>query len=173
MNPLTRLNIKVVGDWPTLPKNFNRKENTMQYMTDKMLQRFISNMATWLTNIQVSRSEVEDEIIGCKAIPYLQKHLTPWYNEREILRKEYLKFAQLQKTVKIGVLNQSTLQQMEKVVTKMLYSSQQGKNWAYEDYIDNRYDPYYRNRTKEAKKKLARLVELQQAIRKQKSVTKY
>lgn len=41
----------------------------------------------------------------------------------------------------------------------------------HEDHLE--CGDYERNRTKEAKKKLARLVELQQAIRKQKSITKY
>ena len=61
---------------------------------------------------------------------------------------------------------------MEKVVTKLIELAQLDKEWAYEDYLQNRYDPFYRNKSKQAKQKLAKLVELQQAIRKQKSITK-
>jgi hypothetical protein len=64
------------------------------------------------------------------------------------------------------------LQQMEKVVTPWINNQQDEAQCAYEDYLDNRYNPFYRNRSKQAKQKLAKLVELQQAIRKQKSITR-
>lgn len=144
----------------------------MQYMTDKMLQRFISNMATWLAKIQVSRSIVEDEIRFCKSDARFWKRLPFWYGEREIFRNDYIKLSKLQKEVKYYYLSHSRLQRMEKVVTKLIELAQLDRGWAYEDYLQNRYDPFYRNRSKQAKKKLAKLVELQQAIRKQKSITK-
>ena len=171
MNHLTGLKIEVVSKWPSL-KNFNRKENTMQYMTNQMMQRFISHMANQLTKIQITRVEVEDEIKFCKSDACFWKHLPFWYGERVIFRNDYIKFSKLQQEVKYNYLSQSRLQRMEKVVTKLIEFAQLDREWAYEDYLQNRYDPFYRNKSKQAKKKLAKLVELQQAIRKQKSITK-
>ena len=171
MNHLTGLKIGVVSEWPSL-KNFGKKENTMKYMTNQMLQRFMSNMATKLTLCQLSRFEVEDEIAFCKQDARFWKHLPFWYKEREILKKKYLALSSLQQEVKYNYLSHSRLQRMEKAVTGFISFQECECNWAYYDYLENRYDPFYRNKSKQAKQKLKKLVELQQAIRKQKSITR-
>lgn len=170
MNHLQGLSIKVVGQWPTLPKKFNRKENTMQYMTNKMLQRFMSHMTTTLSLIQLARQEIEEDIRNgkCEGNNLLLYH----YKERKIFREDYLKYSSLQEHIKRGFVGHSGLQRMEKVVTMWISNQQDICSWTYEDYLENRYDPFYRNKSKQAKKKLEKLVELQQAIRKQKSITK-
>lgn len=169
MNHLTGLKIEVVSKWPSL-KNFNQKENTMQYMTNQMMQRFMSNMTNTLSLVQLARTDIEAEIeeyknSGNKFLQYL-------YLERQMFKETYVKYAAIQEHVKIGFIGHRTLQKMEKIVTHWLVNQQQECQFAYEDYLENRYDTFYRNRTKQAKKKLAKLVELQQAIRKQKCVTR-
>ena len=159
-------------EWLSL-KNFGKKENTMEYMTNQMLQRFMSHMASQLTKIQITRKEVEDEIKFCKSDAQFHNHLPFWYGERQIFRNDYVKFSKLQQEVKYNYLSNPRLQRMEKVVTKLIELAQLDKEWAYEDYLLDRYDPFYRKRSKQAKQKLKKLVELQQAIRKQKSITKY
>lgn len=143
----------------------------MKYLTKSLMQRFMSHLSEQLTKIQITRTEVEDEIRFCKSDARFWKHLPFWYGEREIFRNDYIKFSKLQKEVKYYYLSHSLLQRMEKVVTKLIELAQLDREWAYEDYLQNRYDPFYRNKSKQAKKKLAKLVELQQAIRKQKSLS--
>lgn len=172
MNPLQVLKVKVVGKWPTLPKNFNRKENTMQYMTNKMLQRFMSHMTETLNYIQICRNEVEEQIQWEKELFATQSTMAYWYRFRQLDKTRYVKNSKLQEHVRRGFIGHRTLQKMEKVVTTWIIDQQSQANYAYEQYLDNRYDPFYRNKSKQAKKKLAKLVELQQAIRKQKSITK-
>lgn len=145
----------------------------MEYMTNKMLQRFMSNMTTALRNIQADFKEANDNIVYEKSVGSSKEILASWYVFREMDRKEYIKNSNIQKRVKSFVLNHALLQQMEKVVIDWITCQQVECEFAYIDYQHNRYDTFYRNRTKEAKKKLAKLVELQQAIRKQKSITKY
>ena len=158
-------------EWLSL-KNFGKKENTMEYMTNQMLQRFMSHMASQLTKIQITRKEVEDEIKFCKSDARFWEHLPFWYGERQIFRNDYVKFSKLQQEVKYNYLSNPRLQRMEKVVTKLIELAQLDKEWAYEDYLLNQYDPFYRKCSKQAKQKLKKLVELQHAIRKQKSITK-
>lgn len=170
MNHLKGLNIKVVSEWPTLPKNFNRKENTMQYMTNKMLQRFISELAKDLNSVN-RQMGVWRKYAVAEAIE-LGKSEDSTRKFRDYLADTYAQYSQLQKDVKSNNLTHSTLQKMEKCVTWWIVDAEGNKQSAYEHYLDNRYDPFYRNKSKQAKKKLAKLVELQQAIRKQKSITK-
>ena len=144
----------------------------MFYLTNSLMQRFMYHMASQLTKIQITRMEVEDEIKFCKSNTLFWKHLPFLYEDREIFKRDYIKFSELQQEVKYNYLHHSLLQRMEKVVTKLIQLAQIDKEWAYECYLPNRYDPFYRNKSKQAKKKLAKLVELQQAIRKQKSITK-
>ena len=159
----------IIGEWPSL-KNFNQKENTMEYMTNQMMQRFMSNMTNTLSSVQLARADIEGDIEeyknnGNKFLQYL-------YLERQMFKKTYVKYAAIQEHMKRGFIGHRTLQKMEKIVTHWLVNLQQESQFAYEDYLENRYDTFYRNRTKQAKKKLAKLVELQQAIRKQKRVTR-
>ena len=208
MNHLTGLKIEVVSKWPSL-KNFNQKENTMQYMTNQMMQRFMSNMSTMLYAIHANRAGIEGEIKFCKESELFKDELPAWYAARESEKKLWLKMEYIQWQVKTAYsyrlpawyaaresekklwlkmeyiqwqvktaysyrlpFPQSDLQQMEKVVTKWLAEAQQNVLFAHYDYLENRYDTFYRNRSKQAKQKLAKLVELQQAIRKQKCVTR-
>lgn len=144
----------------------------MFYLANSLMQRFMYHMASQLTKIQITRMEVEDEIKFCKSNTLFWKDLPFLYEEREIFKRDYIKFSELQQEVKYNYLHHSLLQRMEKAVTKLIQLAQIDKEWAYEDYQLNRYDPFYRNKSKQAKKKLAKLVELQQAIRKQKRVTR-
>lgn len=153
-------------------KNFNRKENTMQYMTNQMLQRFMSHMADALAAIQESREYTEENIALAKKEGY-KEFLEADYYWRGVYKKCYVRNSALQAHVKRGSIEHRILQKMEKVVTLWINHQQREEQYAYEGYLDNRYDPFYRNRSKQAKQKLAKLVELQQAIRKQKSVTKF
>ena len=145
----------------------------MKYMTNKMMQRFMSHMAANLRNIQAYRKETEEQILWEKDLNAEQKTMSYWYNFRQKDKIAYVKNSQLQEMCKRGFVDHSTLQKMEKVVTTWIVQQQAGCEFAYEQYLDNRYDPFYRNKSKQTKKKLAKLVELQQAIRKQKSITKY
>ena len=144
----------------------------MFYLTNSLMQRFMYHMASQLTKIQITRMEVEDEIKFCKSNTLFWKYLPFLYEEREIFKRDYIKFSELQQEVKYNYLHHSLLQRMEKAVTKLIQLAQIDKEWAYEDYLLNRYDPFYRNRSKQAKQKLAQLVELQQAIRKQKRIAR-
>ena len=142
----------------------------MQYMTNQMMQRFMSNMTNTLSSVQLARADIEGDIEeyknnGNKFLPYL-------YLERQVLEETYVKYAAIQEHMKRGFVGHSSLQRMEKVVTYWLCHQQDMCRFAYQDYLANRYDTFYRNRTKQAKKKLAKLVELQQAIRKQKRITR-
>lgn len=139
------------------------------YLTNALRQRFMSHMSDVLATIQYYRDITERRIILAKQAgpsdPYL-------YICRETDKEFYVRNSTLQAHVKRGFLRHSMLQQMEKVVTLWI-NLRQTEAWnAYEDYLDNRYDPFYRNRSKQAKQKLAKLVELQQAIRKQKRITR-
>lgn len=160
----------MVSEWPSL-KNFDKKENTMEYMTNRMLQRFMSHMTTTLANIQMIREDLKEEIATT------ERPVSTWtYKTWELWlkndRETYIRNSKLQKKVKDREITQATLQQMEKVVTNWIVDKQSCVQWAYEEYLENRYDPFYRNKSKQAKQKLKKLVELQQAIRKQKSITR-
>lgn len=148
-----------------------KKENTMQYMTNQMLQRFMSHMSKTLANIQNRREELKEEISTTER-PVSKYIHSVWNRWKKQDRESYIKNSKLQKKVKDGVLSHATLQQMEKVVTTWLVVEQIDCDFHYIDYLENRYDPFYRNRSKQAKRKLAKLVELQQAIRKQKRITR-
>ena len=150
----------------------------MEYMTNQMMQRFMSNMSIMLSAIHANRTNIEGEIKFCKESDLFKNELPAWYAAREFDKNLLLKMEYIQWQVKTAYsyrlpFPQSDLQQMEKVVTNWLAEAQQECQFAYEDYLENRYDPFYRNRSKQAKQKLAKLVELQQAIRKQKCITKY
>lgn len=139
------------------------------YLTNALRQRFMSHMSDVLATIQYYRDITERRIILAKQAgpsdPYL-------YICREIDKECYVRNSTLQSDVKRGFIDHRTLQEMEKVVTLWINLQQDEAQYAYEDYLDNRYDPFYRNRSKQAKQKLAKLVELQQAIRKQKRITR-
>lgn len=135
------------------------------YLTNALRQRFMSNMSTKLSVMHSEREVIEEDITNKSFIEYA-------YYWRIVYKKYYVRNSTLQAHVKRGFLRHSVLQQMEKVVTLWI-NLRQTEAWnAYEDYLDNRYDPFYRNRSKQAKQKLAKLVELQQAIRKQKRITR-
>lgn len=146
----------------------------MQYMTNKMLQRFMSHMADDLSWLQ-SEMELERHYAILEAIKFGASSETTRQN-RDKLSTLHSHFSSIQTSVKYFPLRHFVLQQMEKHVTIWIKDQQNVCNLYYEEYVDNRHDTFYvksiRNRTKQAKKKLAKLVELQQAIRKQKSITK-
>lgn len=147
----------------------------MKYMTEQLMQRFTSNMATMLRAVQGDREMDESQIKYFKESEskYRTEALGQWYTLREFDKKDYIKLSSLQSNIKRGFLTKPILQKMEKVVTIWLRHQQEEVLFSYENYLDNRYNNLYRNRTKQEKKKLAKLVELQQAIRKEKSVNKY
>ena len=179
MNHLQGLGIKVVGWWPTLPKNFNQKENTMKYMTNQMLQRFMAHMSDNIAELheqslaQRCYAVFEAKIFG--------KSLDSTRRYRDYLSACLNDMSYIQTCAK-GVyryrsnLLHGELQRMEKVVTKWILKQQSDCNWNWMDYLENRHDSeqvkYFRNQVKQGKQKFAKLVELQQAIRKQKSITK-
>lgn len=169
MNHLQGLDIKVISEWPSL-KNFNRKGNTMKYMTNQIMQRFMSQMAKELSIIQYNRAMIQYDIVyEAKECGKSSKTLR---DHRDLLRDMYTHRSTIQQRVKRGFVGHRTLQKMEKVITRWINYSQEDLKYIYEEYLENRYDTFYRNRTKQAKQKLAKLVELQQAIRKQKRITR-
>ena len=141
----------------------------MKYLNTKMIQRFTSNLSNLLFDVHLSRYEVEITISdlkswACTSLPY-------WYKERETFKKQYVWLASLQKDVKISnVLEHSTLQKMEVVVARLINTTQSDKARVVKKYIKCRRNKYL-NSIEEFKKKIAKLVELQQAIRKQKSIS--
>jgi hypothetical protein len=170
MNHLQGLEITVVSEQPSL-KNFDKKENTMKYMTNQVLQRFMSHMATMLADIHMIREDLKEEIATTER-PVSTLTYKTWKLWLRNDKETYIKNSKLQKKVKDGEITQATLQQMEKVVTNWIIVKEQDVWYTYEKYLMNRYDPFYRNKSKQAKQKLKKLVELQQAIRKQKSITR-
>lgn len=141
------------------------------YLTNALRQRFMSNMSTKLSVIHSEREVIEEDIISAKKQGN-KSYLEAVYYWRTVDKQAYVRNSALQAHVKRCFLSHSVLQQMEKVVTLWINLQQSEAQYAYEDYLDNRYDPFYRNRSKQAKQKLAKLVELQQAIRKQKRITR-
>ena len=170
----------VVMEWPILPKKFNRKENTMKYMTNQMLQRFMSNMSTMLSATHANRAAIEGEIKFCKESELFKDGLPAWYSAREEDRKLWLKMEYIQWTVKSYHRNsipllKTILQRMEKVVTEWINDAHFWIEHNKEQFKDSRggeNGKYWYNQMQSSKKKLAKLVELQQAIRKQKRVTR-
>lgn len=142
------------------------------YLTNSLRQRFISKMANVLSIVQQGRQDIEQTIIHLKEDKWQKNLLQECYNFRTEDKEFYIRNSALQAHVKRGFIDHRTLQEMEKVVTLWINLQQDKAQYAYEDYLDNRYDPFYRNRSKQAKQKLAKLVELQQAIRKQKRITR-
>ena len=151
----------------------------MQYMTNQMMQRFMSNMSTQLMYIQTQRNDVEDEISYCKQHEYTSE-LPAWYDSRDDLKKTWKKYEHYQWVVKYVFregrnFKHCDLQFMEKVVTEWIHSS---NSWIENDYENFMYyrgtgeGKYWYNQLQTSKRKLAKLVELQQAIRKQKAITK-
>lgn len=159
----------------TMVFEFNRKDgcfstNIMKYLNTKMIQRFTSNLSNLLSDVQLSRHDVEitiSDLKSCAApgLPY-------WYRERETLKKQYVWFSSLQKEVKSSeVFTHSTLQKMEVAVTNLI-------NIAETDVVleRNQHTKCCRGNTsrktiRHLKQKIVKLVELQQAIRKQKSIS--
>lgn len=143
----------------------------MKYLTKSLMQRFMSHMTTNLRDIQAWRKETEEQILWEKDLNAGQKIMSYWYNFRQKDKIAYVKNSQLQEMCKRGFIGHPTLQRMEKVVTDWIKSAEWQKYYTHQNYLDNRYDTFYRNKTKQAKQRLAKLVELQQAIRKQKSIS--
>ena len=166
-------------EWPSL-KNFGKKENTMEYMTNKMLQRFMSNMSTTLMILHQSRQDVETQIEYCKFGDGSKDELPLWYRAREEDRKLWLKMEYIQWTVKSYHRNsiplwKAILQRMEKVVTEWINGVHfwiEHNKKQFKDSRGGENGKYWYNQVQSSKKALAKLVELQQAIRKQKSITK-
>lgn len=147
----------------------------MKYLTKSLMQRFMSHMSEQLSFIQDAREDAEAEIRYCKA-NFNYYDITTLYKLREKEAEYYKKASHIQTVVKrFYVYNFSIphnyLQKMEKVVTDWLKAVEWQKYYTHQNYLDNRYDTFYRNKTKQAKQRLAKLVELQQAIRKQKSLS--
>lgn len=143
----------------------------MKYMTNQMLQRFMSHMTKTLSDIQMIREDLKEEIATTER-PVSEYTYRAWKRWLKQDRENYVRNSKLQKKVKDREITQATLQQMEKVVTNWIVDKQPYVQYAYEEYLENRYDPFYRNKSEQAKQKLKKLVELQQAIRKQKSITR-
>lgn len=152
----------------------------MKYMTNQMLQRFMSNMSTTLMVLHQSRQDVEAQIEYCKFGDGSKDELPAWYSAREEDRKLWLKMEYIQWTVKSYHRNsipllKTILQRMEKVVTEWINDAHFWIEHNKEQFKDSRggeNGKYWYNQVQSSKKKLAKLVELQQAIRKQKRVTR-
>lgn len=145
----------------------------MKYLTKSLMQRFMSHMSEQLSFIQDARVDTEAEISYCKN--FYDYDMATLYKWREKEAEHYKKASDIQMAVKRSYaynfsIPHNYLQKMEKVVTDWIKAAEWQKYYAHQDYLDNRYDAFYRNKTKQAKQRLARLVELQQAIRKQKAV---
>lgn len=153
----------------------------MEYMTNRMLQRFTSNMANVLSILNTNRIDNENEILTIKQTQEYLDEIPGWYDLRDFYTKQYIKYSSIQSLVKKVIsgklrMSQGILQKMEKIVTECIFTAQIDVDFARQDYLENRHDVccgHYSNRHKQAKKKLAKLVELQQAIRKQKQMTIY
>lgn len=142
----------------------------MKYMTEQLMQRFMSCMTKELSTIQYNRTVIQYDIVyEAKECGKSSKTLR---DHRDLLCGMYIHRSTIQQHVKRGFIGHQTLQKMEKIVTRWINYSQEDLKYIYEEYLENRYDTFYRNKSKQAKKKLVKLVELQQAIRKQKSVNK-
>lgn len=146
----------------------------MKYLTKSLMQRFMSHMSEQLSFIQDARVDTEAEIRYCKA-NFNYYDMATLYKWREKEAEHYKKASDIQMAVKNFYacnfsIPHNYLQKMEKVVTAWIKAAEWQKYYAHQDYLDNRYDTFYRNKTKQAKQRLAKLVELQQAIRKQKAV---
>lgn len=147
----------------------------MKYLTKSLMQRFMSHMSEQLSFIQDARVDTEAEISYCKA-NFKYYDMATLYKWREKEAEHYKKASDIQTVVKrVYACNfcipDNYLQKMEKAVTAWINAAEWQKYYAHQDYLDNRYDTFYRNKTKQAKQRLAKLVELQQAIRKQKSLS--
>lgn len=180
MNHLQGLKIKVVSPWPSLTGIYKR-DNTMEYMTNQMLQRFTSNMANVLSVLNINRIDNENEIQRIKETQQYLDELPGWYDLRDYYTKQYIKYSSVQSLVKKVIsgkirMTPGILQKMEKIVTEWIFTAQIDVDFAHQDYLENRHDVcsgHYSNRHKHIKKKLAKLVALQQAIRKQKQITTF
>lgn len=153
----------------------------MQYMTNQMMQRFMSHMSSQLMYIQQQRKETELEIDFCKQnYEEFKEEIPQWKASRETLRKDWLKHEYYQHVVKYTYRTRQKLfhrhlQFMEKVVTEWIHDSNFWIEYNYDNFMFCRgteEGKYWYNQLQTSKRKLAKLVELQQAIRKQKSITK-
>lgn len=151
----------------------------MKYITNQMLQRFMAHMSG-----KIAELHEESLVQRCYAVfeaKRFGKSLDSTRRYRDYLSEYLADMSYIQACAKDVYrdgtsLRHSELQRMEKVVTKWILKQQSDCNWNWMDYLENRHDSkqvkYFRNQVKQGKQKLAKLVELQQAIRKQKSITK-
>lgn len=147
----------------------------MKYLTKPLLQMFIKNMSKNLHALQQEIKEIESIVNGLsRGSPWRSK--TEYYKLLLNYKDAFNRLSLVQKSAKdafkSGSIKPPSLQQMESVVTQWLISLEWDKLDAERDYkkslkIGN--GAFYWNILCKRKIRLAKMVKLQQAIRKQKS----
>lgn len=147
----------------------------MKYLTKPLLQMFIKNMSKNLHALQQEIKEIESVVKGLsRGSPWHSK--TEYYKLLLNYKDAFNRLSLVQKSakdaVKSGSIKPSSLQQMEAIVTQWLVSLDWDKLDAERDYkksLKTENETLYWNILCKRKLRLAKMVKLQQAIRKQKS----
>lgn len=138
---------------------------------------FIKNMSKNLHSLQQEIKEIESIVTGLsRGSPWRSK--TEYYklllNYKDAFKRLSLVQKSAKDAVKSGSIKPPTLQQMEAIVTQWLISLDWEKLDAERDYkksLKTENETLYWNIFCKRKLRLAKMVKLQQAIRKQKSIT--
>ena len=138
---------------------------------------FIKNMSKNLHALQQEIKEIESVLNGLsRGSPWRSK--TEYYklllNYKDAFNRLSLVQKSVKDAIKSGNIRPPTLQQMEAVVTQWLISLEWDKLDAERDYkksLNTGNGTLYWNIFCKRKLRLAKMVKLQQAIRKQKSIT--
>lgn len=143
-------------------------------MKQALMQRYLSFMAEEIEMLLDTQGFVNYRIVTLKKKDHFKHVLPGLYNQRESLSKKIVKASSIQKQVKASTkqsfyLNRSTMQAMEKQVTKLLAQIATVKRLIKMEREEYALKADYWKDFNSAKNKEARLVELQQAIRKSKS----
>ena len=143
-------------------------------MKQALMQRYLSFMAEEIEMLLDTQGFVNYRIGMLKKKDHFKHVLPGLYNQRESLSKKIVKVSAIQKGVKDSAkasapLNRSTMQAMEKQVTKLLAQIATVKRLIKMEHLEYEVKADYFKDFNSAKNKEARLVELQQAIRKAKT----
>lgn len=142
-------------------------------MKQALMQRYLSFMAEEIEMLLDTQGFVNYRIGMLKKKDHFKHVLPGLYDQRESLSKKIVKVSSIQKEVKASTkhsfyLNRSTMQAMEKQVTKLLAQIATVKRIIKMERNEYEVKADYLKGLNAAKNKEARLVELQQAIRKAK-----